>query len=87
MNIPKEAKDKAFDGGWKPFETKNYLPNWQSIALDPTFWQALGPALEIHLPPEEQHTALYWFIQAHRFYDLILQGQSTEEFWKELFSR
>lgn len=30
---------------WEPFATKNYLPNWQGIALDRTFWQALGKSL------------------------------------------
>jgi hypothetical protein len=24
---------------------------------------------------------------AHRFYDLILQGQSTDDFWKELLAK
>lgn len=48
----------------------------QEIALDPTFWQALGKALRWH--PD------FCFAAAHRFYDLILQSKDTDDFWQEL---
>lgn len=52
------------------------------IALDPTFWQALGKALG--WPTIRSIEGQAWQRNAHRFYDLILQGQSTEEFWDKL---
>lgn len=54
--IPKEIITRAIEGEWKP--NRPYLNtltpsvrdvyammNWQEIALDPSFWQALGKAL------------------------------------------
>lgn len=63
-----------------------------SIALDPLFWQALGKALgwEQWLPTgfhdkyEDDIEELGWKVQAMRFYDLILTGQPTEEFFATL---
>lgn len=64
---------------------------WAFIALDPLFWEALGRAkgwkdetladeeLKVWLNPE-------WYDKANMFYDLILTGQSTDRFWKELLS-
>jgi len=110
--------------------------DWQTIALDPSFWQALGKSLgwrvinrcDLILREDsfwtkkersgrvgeivgETRDGHGWLVRwsdvktataypkenirilsagdnfksiAHRFYDLILQGQSTETFWKEL---
>lgn len=51
--IPKAVIEKAFEGGWRHFEHSAGLAAhnvlavsyWQIIALDPSFWQALGKAL------------------------------------------
>ena len=43
--IPKEAIDKAFEGGWPKIQKGVYKAYWQTIALDPSFWQSLGKAL------------------------------------------
>ncbi len=54
--IPKSAIEKAIEGGakispnWKYnkdgiYWSKNQYITWEEIALDPTFWQALGKAL------------------------------------------
>lgn len=51
---------------------------YPAIALDPTFWQALGKALGWN----ERYMSGYPV--AHRFYDLILQGKPIDEFWAEL---
>lgn len=54
MEIPQIAIEKAIEGGWKvphveaedelPSAISFYLHEWQKVALDPTFWQALGKA-------------------------------------------
>jgi hypothetical protein len=100
MNIPKEAIEKAIEGGW----AHPQFFDWQFTALDPTFWQALGNSLEwTHVYCLRCHTAVplwgeckcnedeevpepqsAWRYNAHRFIDLVLQGQDTVEFWKEL---
>lgn len=83
--IPKNAKDKAFDGGWLPFATKSYLPGWQAIALDQTFWQCLGKALgwehEDTIKPMSEER---WIRYARHFYDLILTGGNIQAFWNDL---
>lgn len=72
------------------------------VALDPSFWQALGKELgwsdsfdnvyrgesmnsegtwetrEVHIT---EKVANHY---AHRFYDKILQGEDTTEFWNEI---
>lgn len=98
IQIPDEAYALARGAGWEPKVTSIC---WEADALDPLFFQALGKALgwgrymyvgkmerllddgklegdSWTLPVEEYH--------AHRFYDLILTNQSTEEFWSELLA-
>lgn len=59
----------------------------QVIALDPTFWQALGKTLgwseqKTHFP--SSLAKCVWQNTAYVFYDLILTGASTDEFWATL---
>lgn len=91
MNIPEEAYSLAMSQGYIPSprrvsapeligmkgETKA-VPHWCSDALQPYFWQALGKALGWNEKTLKE--------APHYFYDLILQGQSTDEFWKELIN-
>lgn len=104
MNIPKEAIERAIAGGWLKAncnvqQTRSwckylYPEDMALIALDPTFWQALGKALgwgesTFHqiangIEYQEYGYDEVWRLLAHRFYDLILQGKPTEDFWKEL---
>lgn len=63
-----------------------------SVALDPTFWRALGEALgwELYTPSYEYDGEVSyhatWHEKAKQFYDLILKGKDTMEFWKELLA-
>lgn len=46
--IPREIIEKAIEGGWwagNKAKMSHANANWQIIALDSTFWQALGKAL------------------------------------------
>lgn len=64
------------------------------IALDPTFWQALGKALgwnEFEAKESWKNYATGEVLkvgrdhrEAHAFYDLILTGGDTEAYWNEL---
>lgn len=95
--IPKYIIEKAIEGGWK-FQRSDRvsdeeaieitLLDWERIALDPSFWQSLGKSLgwvthtmSGELPLREQD----WYIEAKRFYNLILTGGDTEKFWNELY--
>lgn len=48
--IPELAITKAFEGGWRPYYDRRHNDDygsweWQGIALDSDFWQALGKSL------------------------------------------
>lgn len=90
--IPKEAIEKAWKAGWqgqRDFSLSNEEEtlNWQTIALDLSFWQSLGKTLGwnehdgalTHFGMEEG-----WRFHAIRFYDLILTEQDTKVFWDEV---
>lgn len=79
--IPKKALDLAFKGGWAHEKRQYYY--WQMTACDPTFWIALGKQLGWEVEGADPFTPLTKSY-AHRFYDLILTGQSVDEFWKEI---
>lgn len=95
--IPKEAIEKAVEGGWRGVITTKQT--WENIALDPSFWQALGKALgwsdtrksnydflgKPHVR-EEMQPSPDWTRNALRFYDLILTEGDTKAFWGELLS-
>lgn len=92
--IPEKAIKLAADAGW---DGAMSWP-WQRIALDPSFFQALGKALgwdESDAQKYEMYkmsggagnmpVGIYmWHKNAIRFYDLILTGGSTDEFWDDL---
>jgi hypothetical protein len=102
--IPKTVIEKAIEGGWQPnFSAERYWPpsaieailvkpkfKWRLIALDPTFWQALGKALggknwtQKEYIDEREVEA--WFANAINFYWLILTNGDTDKFWNELLS-
>lgn len=74
-------------------EGRSTFLDFRHTVVDRTFWQALGKALRWRV--EEWHPtqkypdgeSMLWpgyMPYARRFIDLTLQGQSTEEFWKEL---
>ncbi len=86
MTIPKELIEKAIAGGWM----RNYYNvvagdlevwNYHAIALDPSFWQALGKSLGWE---QLSGGTMRWSTEAHRFYDLILRGKDTTDLWKFL---
>ena len=57
-----------------------------AIALDPTFWQALGKALGWGDSHSDALGRAEWRLNAWRFYDLIFSGGDTEKFWQELLA-
>lgn len=60
---------------------------WEEIALDPAFWQALGKQLVWDTVTEtDQGFENTWEYNAHRLYDLVLNGLDTEKFWQELLA-
>lgn len=87
-------KELPLVGNHKTVPKERQILQMSSIALDPTFWQALGKALgwgesTFHqiangIEYQEYGYDEVWRLLAHRFYDLILQGKPTEDFWKEL---
>lgn len=87
MQIPKNVIEKAIGGGWNWFGYYTHADNlaplhkaeYAEIALDPTFWQALGKSLG--WDNRGKHLDHVAFAYARKFYDLILQGKPTEEFW------
>lgn len=92
MNIPKEVIEKAIEGGWVSEypQEGTWLANYENYraALDPTFWQSLGKSLGW-----DSHMLMWvgtyydeWQYRAMRFYDLILQGKDTNNFWKEILN-
>lgn len=90
--IPKEALEKAIEGGWNLYPGMTDYPPSQKlqaaakitfqerIALDPAFWRSLGTALGWF----ERVGVPYWQIHAHDFYDLVLTGQDPAPFWQSL---
>lgn len=75
--ISKLAIEKAVEGGWFR-EWADQVP-WQSIALDPEFWQALGKSLG-------WKSDLAWLHEGQRFCSLVLVGGNIEAFWNELLN-
>lgn len=91
MNIPREAIEKAIEGGWNPSGSATISMQeaierlrYEEIALDPTFWQALGKSLG--WAGGNETAEMFAATQLHKFVDLILQGKSTEAFWQELLA-
>jgi hypothetical protein len=96
MNIPKEAIEKAIEGGWSNYRKEEVDRGGYKIALDPSFWQALGKGrwytksgaalhgkifVNIHDEPCDE-----WEVKALEFLDLILTNGNTEKFWQELLT-
>lgn len=86
MTIPKEIIEKAIQGGWSTPTPGKWIENegWYAhVALDPSFWQALGKSLGWG-EGSGGIEVWDWHGYARNFYDHILQGHDTDEFWKEL---
>lgn len=98
--IPPEILKLAIEGGWKPngvdFSVKGNLEwwlkafdlkeNWQKVALDPTFWMALGKAKG--WPEKNTNFKLQpkWLVKAYEVVGLILTGQPTEAYWNDIIN-
>lgn len=78
--IPKRAIEKAIEGGWKDRLYRIYSGNtevwthYDSLILDPTFWQALGKALGWSKKRWARKNRAEWMANAFNFYGLILTG-------------
>jgi hypothetical protein len=97
MQIPREAIEKAIEGGWatykgEPIEFYFYdecRPKWQEIAFDPSFWQALGQTLNwygLYSDVFGKDAIAAWQRKAHEFYALVLTSRNTEKFWEDLLT-
>ena len=97
--IPKEIIELAVAGGWKGWWDNSLGPvkiidnhsnavGWEIVALDATFWQALGKALgwENEQAKKAGVEWLEWKHWAFEFYDLILTNQPTDTFWQEIIN-
>jgi hypothetical protein len=88
MNIPKEIIEKAIAGGWDDYKTIRgcvVSPDEEPMlaALDPTFWQALGKSLGWGMELGDRDNGAWKYTALH-FYELILEGKDTTEFWEEM---
>lgn len=98
MTIPKEAIEKAIEGGWTTpllranpkadiaglLDTGHFEREQEKIALDPSFWQALGKALGWRLEDDKWSSPRHWRKFVHRFLDVVLTSGDTDGFWSEL---
>lgn len=99
--IPKEAIEKAIEGGWN---TRGFDSNeWGGvimhdaaceITLDPLFWQSLGNALDKELAAKYAAQGTYisftkwdWRKYASTFCDFIFEGRETQVFWDCLLGK
>lgn len=82
--IPKQAIEKAKSAGWQPPEPCELdgikFNHYGDTILDPEFWKCLGVALGWGTNTTESQ----WYYEAFRFYDLMLTGGDTEQFWQTL---
>lgn len=84
----------SFDGEYFVITGENSLlirKCLAEIALDSTFWQALGKALGWTKWGEfdeeyKKSSDPQWQYNAHRFYDLILTNSDTTAFWQEILT-
>ena len=105
MTIPKEAIERAIQGGYTKSDAVNSdwalrLPSelHGMIALDPSFWKALGEVLGWAEEDELIRSCwrlsgggsympeglYHWHKTATRFCELILRRADTAEFWERL---
>lgn len=97
--IPILAIKKAIEGGYKVpriLRTGDLIIDTQfmqqQLALDPTFWQALGTALGWKEEPREFDGPFFgmkiftqeWQLEALRFCELVLTSGDTTSFWEDL---
>ena len=92
--IPKAVIEKAMECGWLkrdrpispvPPDVLQSMIDWESTALDPKFWLALGQALG---ETGEDHAGQpLIFAHAKEFFRLVVRGDDTETFWKALLVR
>lgn len=67
-------------------------PDFHRTVLDPTFWAALGKSCRWDDIVGGYHGNFNTNLKcvtcnAHRFYDLVLIGQSTDLFWQEILGK
>lgn len=83
-----DPEDDSICTAYPDSDTPDRLIGKYEIALDPTFWQALGRALgwgDTELENGIEPFAVLWYLfHAHRFFDLILTGRDTTQFWSDL---
>lgn len=88
--IPKLAIEKAISGGWKTeVSPQDYrLPvGYAQIALDPTFWRALGKACGWADKWSDGTPRRTWLHKAFAFTEVVLLENDTEQFWKEILGK
>lgn len=97
MIIPKEIIEKAISGGWQfgrmqsdGLHVELRDPDWTmaDVVLSSEFWQALGKSLGWEKDGKGTYFTNWTASEymAHRFFDLILQGKPTADYWQELLT-
>lgn len=94
MEIPKLAIVTAIEGGWKPkYSSSEHIEHWYGFeekksicipqtVLDPSFWECLGKELGWGSSPYKRN----WRASANEFYNLILNCEDIDFYWKELLN-
>lgn len=63
------------------------LNNPPYILMDADFWQALGKALGWENCKFPLCSKTHWKEHAHEYFDLVLTGGDTEQFFKDLINK
>lgn len=89
--IIQQAISKGWDGEWdnvlgpvKHMGHENAV-GWEIVSLDPSFWFSLIGA--VHTSSDGRRWPKTWLEEAQSFYGLILTGQNTDYFWKQVLER
>jgi hypothetical protein len=84
MLIPREALHKAVQGGWrtyKDFQFANAMHGPRQFVM--LIGKGINGAVTRRVWEEGVALDAGWADNAHKFYDLMLTGQPTDQFWKK----
>ena len=99
--ISDKAYSVAMSAGYIPVPRKDGKPQWEKDFIHPSFWECLSKALGWRVRARDQfHNEMLeyefqyqgavmeysWEYVAKKFYDIILTGGSTDEFWNDLLA-
>lgn len=96
--IPTRVIEKVLESGWRTDEKQpaEFFDAYEYYILDPAFWQALGKSCGWHrctiisnendypIPHKHSNSCQVYIMRAQVFFELILTGGNTEQFWEEI---